>query len=302
MAQRFDLRPLAAAALANTFLGATIVATRSVAVSADPLVLAFLRYAIGALTLLPLLLFVPRTRVHRGDLLPVLGLGIALFGVFPYTYATALHYAPASRGALVFATAPLLTLVIAALLRVEAFTRLKLAGALLALAGVLLTFGRRALAEEGGTLWTGELFMLVTVLIGASYNVLSRRYLLKYSARLLVVYFMGAGALFLAPFAALRIGMTGLPDLTLAGWGAVLFTGTCGGSLGYFLFIWALEKATPTRVAVFVALNPITATALAAWLLKEQLTVWFLLGLGCVVAGILLANHARPSASSPPRT
>ncbi len=74
--------------------------------------------------------------------------------------------------------------------------------------------------------------------------------------------------------------------------GAVGFTGIFGGSLGYFLFVWALEKGTPARVAVFVPLNPITAAALGAWLLNERLTVWFMLGLGCVVVGILLSNHA----------
>lgn len=301
MARSLDPRPVTAATLSNVLLGATIVATRFVAVEMDPLVLAFFRFGIAALSLLPLLWLLPSWRLERRDVLPVLALGVFQFGVFPFTYTTSLQHAPATRAALVFATVPLLTLTIAALVRVERFTRRKLAGALLALAGVVLSMGHRAIFESGGASWTGEFFMLLTVLIGASYNVLSRRFLLKYSARLLVGYFIGAGTLVLAPLAAFRLAESGLPPLTGAGWSAVAFSGLFGGSLAYFLFVWALEKATPARVAVFVALNPITATILGAWLLEEVLTVWFLLGLACVVGGILLANlpqRARPGATA----
>lgn len=291
MAHQPDFRPIAAATLSNAFLGATIVATRYVAVGADPLLLAFLRNAIAALTLLPLLSLVPVWRLEKGDRLPVIALGVAQFGVFPFTYTTALHYTPAARAALVFAMVPLLTLALSVLLRVEAFTRFKLGGALLALAGVALTLGHTAFFSEGGiSSWTGEFFMLITVSIGACYNVLSRRYLLKYSARLLIVYFMASGALFLAPLAGLRGLAIGFPVFSLLEWGAVVFSGIFGGSLGYFLYVWALEKGTPARVAVFVPFNPITAAALAAWLLDEQLTLWFMLGLCCVVVGIVLSN------------
>ena len=101
---------------------------------------------------------------------------------------------------------------------------------------------------------------------------------------------MGAGVLFLAPFALLRIGAAGLPAFSLWEWTLVAFIGTFGGSIGYYLFVWALEKGTPARVAVFVPLNPITATVLGATVLDEPLSASFLVGLVCVVLGILLAD------------
>lgn len=286
------LWPGLASALANIFLGMTVVATRYIVVDTDPLTLAFLRNLIALLTLLPLLLITPRIRIDRADMLPIAILGAALFGIFPFTFTTALHFTLASRGALVFALVPILTLALAALRGVEPFTPLKLLGALLALSGVLVTVGQRALFPEDaeGSL-LGELFMLITVLVGASYNVFSRPYLMRYPARLLIVYFMAAGVIFLAPFAAVNMAMAGLPTFNALGWLLVLFIGTFGGSIGYFLFLWALQKGTPARAAAFVALNPVTATVLAAGLLHENLSLWFLVGLGCVVIGILLANQ-----------
>lgn len=287
-------RPALASALANVFLGMTVVATRYLVKEADPLTLAFLRNLIATLTLLPLLAATRKRRVARRDVLPIAALGAAQFGVFPFTFATALHFTLASRGALVFALVPILTLLIAVMVKAEAFTRFKLAGAMMALTGVLLSVGRRALMPAGGAgSLVGELFMFVTVLIGAGYNSFSRNYLRKYSARLLTIYFMAAGTLFLAPFATVRMLAGGLPLYGPWEWLLLVFTGTFGGSIGYFLFIWSLEKGTPARAAVLVPLNPVTATILSATLLNEALSGWFLAGLACVVAGILLANSGR---------
>jgi drug/metabolite transporter (DMT)-like permease len=50
------LRPALAAAFASVFFGASVTATRFVVAELDPLTLAFLRYLIGALCLLPFIL------------------------------------------------------------------------------------------------------------------------------------------------------------------------------------------------------------------------------------------------------
>lgn len=293
MASGTQYRPAAASALANIFFGMTVVATRYLVAGTDPLTLAFLRNLIAAVTLLPLLAGVGNLRLKRRDILPVAALGAAQFGVFPLTFTTSLELTFASRGALVFALVPIFTLVFASLLRFERFTRLKFIGALLALSGVLLAIGQQAVHPGATGSLRGEFYMLVTVLIGASYNTLSRPYLSRYPARLLTVYFMAAGVLLLAPFALTNIATAGLPAYTPWEWALVVFTGTFGGSIGYFIYIWALEKGTPARVAMLVPLNPVTATVLGSALLRESLSTLFLLGLGCVVSGILLAN-ARP--------
>ena len=99
-----------------------------------------------------------------------------------------------------------------------------------------------------------------------------------------------AGAVFLIPFAAWEGAFAGIPELSAARWWAVALLGVFAGSLGYFLWIWALQCSTPTRSAVFIVLNPMTATLLGAVLLAETISPAFLLGLAGVVAGILVAN------------
>lgn len=76
---------------------------------------------------------------------------------------------------------------------------------------------------------------------------------------------------------------------------AVVFIGTSSG-IGYYLWLWALTHATPTRVTAFLALSPITAAGLGSLLLTEPISAMVVLGLGCVVLGLWLAHgHAAGS-------
>ena len=70
----------------------------------------------------------------------------------------------------------------------------------------------------------------------------------------------------------------------------ILFLGIFGGALGYFLWTFALSRLTPTQVAVYINVNPMVATILAAALLSEKLTGIFGAGFVAVVVGVLLVN------------
>jgi drug/metabolite transporter (DMT)-like permease len=103
---------------------------------------------------------------------------------------------------------------------------------------------------------------------------------------------MFASVLFLAGLAAWEGFFDAVPRFTPGGWLAVLFIGASSG-LGYYLWLWALRHTTATEVTVYLALGPVTATALGALLLAEPVSLLFLIGLGCVALGVWLA-HRRP--------
>ena len=105
---------------------------------------------------------------------------------------------------------------------------------------------------------------------------------------------MMAGALFLG-VVALASNRVAAPALSFAGWLAVLFLGTFGAAIGFSLWIWALKYSTPTRTAVFLALNPVAATLLGALVLGEHPPTAFYIAFVLVVLGIVFVN-ARPDA------
>jgi drug/metabolite transporter (DMT)-like permease len=84
-----------------------------------------------------------------------------------------------------------------------------------------------------------------------------------------------------------------VPHFTTGGWLAVVFIGLSSG-VGYCLWLWALNHATPTQVTVFLALSPVTAAVLGAGLLAEPLSRTSALGVACVAFGLWLAHRRRP--------
>lgn len=297
----FEAAPMVAAAASAVFTGMGVVAIRFVVTEWEPATLAFYRFAIAAVTILPCLLFSRRARLERRDVVPVCLLGAAFFGLFPWIFGAGMVHIPASRGAVVFGVIPLAAMVVAAVLRLEALTGLKTLGAALAFGGVALALGdRAALGADADDAWVGEMLAGTATLLLAINFVLFAPWLRKYPALTVAAWSMLAGAVFLIPFAAWEGGFAAVPDLSPARWWAVAFLGVFSGSLGYFLWIWALQRSTPTRSAVFVVLNPITATFLGALLLSEAITTAFLLGLAGVVTGILVANWQPGGSTKPP--
>jgi len=295
-----------AASLARICFGASVVATRFVVVQTDPASLAFLRYLIASCCLLPVLLRPSRAThvpVASGDLLGIAALGALFFGLFPWTFSAALVDLPSTRVALILATMPLVTLAVSRLRGIERITWPVLTGQCLALAGIALALDQSArLTDPSAHVWRGVALTLATVLCGAIYNVFSRPYLKRYAPRQVTAWSMLAGTAVLAPLAASHGLFTTFPSFTPGGWLALAFLGTFGGAIGFSLWIWALERSTPSRVAVFIALNPVTATFLGSLLLHEPISARFLAGLACVLGGILLANWQRQRSIQPAQT
>jgi drug/metabolite transporter (DMT)-like permease len=291
------LRPLAAAALTGIQVGASIVATRFVIAQIGPASLALLRYAIGFLCLLPIVLRAGRwPRFAPRDVPVVALLGIAQFGVLILLLNYALRFVPSARAALIFATVPLLTMLVAAALGTDRLTPAKVTGVLLTVAGVGCALGERAL-ERGDSrqAWFGEGAVFLSALVGAVCSVLYRPYLERYRALPVSALAMLASVLFLAVPAAGEGFFVGPPRLTAAGWLAVLLIGIGSGG-GYFLWLWALDHASPTEVTVFLALSPITATLLGGAALDEAVSTLVWLGVALVTGGLWLATRGAPSA------
>ena len=171
MTEAHERRAILAAAVAGVLVGSGIVATRFVIAQTDPITLAFLRYMIGVLCLLPPLLLTLRVRIAREDLIPIAILGIAQFGILVGLLNYALLYITAALGALIFATVPLLTLVMAALLRVEPLTGIKALGVVFAVLGVAVALADRVeVATAPAPLPLGVLAAFGAALTGALCN------------------------------------------------------------------------------------------------------------------------------------
>jgi drug/metabolite transporter (DMT)-like permease len=281
-----------AAAITGIQVGAAIVATRYVAADISPAALAFLRYAIGVACLIPAVAMARRIRFARADIAPIAALGIGQFGILIALLNYGLQTVPAAQGALIFATFPLLTLVVAALLGHERVTTRKISGILATLLGVFLALSDKILNGASVHGWSelgGELAILASAATGAVCSVLYRPYLARYPTLPVSAFAMAAAAAALLVPAALGDLFVAPAQLSPHAWAAIVFIGLSSGG-GYVLWLWALKNIAATRVTVFLALSPITAAALGVVFLGEAVTAGMVAGVVCVVVGLWAAN------------
>jgi drug/metabolite transporter (DMT)-like permease len=287
-------------AIASSALGGTAAAvTRYLVGSADPLTLSILRWGIGFLCVLPVALLLRARWPSRADWPAVALLGLCFYGLFFIFYNLAVSYTTAARASLALSTLPLQTMIVGALLGIERLSWRKAIGVLIAVVGVCAALAAGlAKAPEGA--WRGELIMTGAVLCMSFYNVFSRPFIQRSSALGFLAVGMGSGAVALVIVGLLTGRFATLASFNQAQWLAGLYLGVAGGALAFILWVLALQRASPTRVANTMTVNPVAAALLAPQLVGEPLTLDLFLGLIAVFAGIWIAT--TEGAKAAPRT
>jgi drug/metabolite transporter (DMT)-like permease len=280
------------AAIVSSALGGTAAAlTRYTIHASDPVTLAAFRFGIGFVPILAIAL-VMHVRWPKGrDWIAVAALGALFFSLFFVIYNVAMSYTSAARGSLALSTLPLTTMLVAALLGREALSWRKTLGVLIAVGGVALALWT-GLGEAPPQAWRGDLVMAAATLCMALYNVWSRPLMLRSSMLGFLATGMGAGALLSTLLAWQGGGFQGAAaNFGAAQWWAIACLGIFGGAAAFYLWVFALERTTPTRVANTMTVNPIAASSLAALLLGEPLGVHLLVGIAAVGLGIWIASR-----------
>ena len=257
------------AAVLSTALGGTaIVATRFLAGAADPITIGVLRFGGGAVLLLPFALIQREQWPRARDWPAATGLGLLFFALFPVLFNAALIDTTAARGALALSTTPLITMLVAALLRIEPLTARKGLGLGLALGGVVTALAGSLPVSPPGA-WRGDALMLAGAACMALYTVWSRPLIRRSGPIAFAVTGMVIGAACLGAISWATGGIAAVAAFGGLQWSAALYLAVvCGAGL-YYLWSFALGTVSPTLVALTVTVNPITAALFGALLLGE---------------------------------
>ncbi|MEJ8850539.1 DMT family transporter [Variovorax rhizosphaerae] len=133
----------------------------------------------------------------------------------------------------------------------------------------------------------------------ALYNVSARPLIARSGPVAFSSFAMAVGALCLALISASRGGFASVAQFGSVQWAAIVYLGIFGGAIGFFLWAYALERTTPTRVAVSVTVNPVTAALFGAFLLGEPIGWNHIAGLLAVLLGIWVATTGGRTALTP---
>jgi len=264
--------------------GSTFLAIRIGNEAVPPVWAATIRLTLAA-PLLAGLVLATRQRFPRGAALR----GALLFGVFNFGVNLSLLYwgervVPSGIAAVLYATVPLSTALIAAAMGVERLVARKLAAAVVAIVGV-------------GIIFAGELKLdvpvegLVAVFLAATAASLSSVFLKRApqpSAIATNAVGAAAGAIVCAAV-SLVIGEDHTPPSSFAAWWPILYL-TLAGSLGaYVLYTWLVQHWPVTNANMIGVVVPVIAVILGAVAKQEQRASESYAGAAVVLVAVLIA-------------
>jgi drug/metabolite transporter (DMT)-like permease len=278
-----------AAVMSSGLGGTSIGATRYLVNAIDPLAIGSFRFGIGFALLLPVALLQGARWPARRDWAAVAGLGVLYFGLFPLLFNASLISTTAARGALALSTLPLLTMVVGAALGSEALTARKSLGVLIAMLGVAIALLSGLTSAPPGA-WRGDLLMVGAALCMALYSIWSKPFIARSGPIPFTTMAMGVGAACLILISCWHGSFAPVATFGIPQWLAAIYLGAFGSALTFYLWAFALARTTPTRVAISVTVNPVTASLVGAILLHEPLSWNLVGGIVTVFAGIWIAT------------
>lgn len=284
-------------AFAALFWAGNAVVGRAVASEAPPVALAFWRWVVASLIVVP---FAwphlrgdwPELWRRKGIVLLLAFLGIAAFNALLYT---GLHTTTAVNGVLIQSAMPPMVMLCTFLLFRERATWVQIVGLVVALAGVatIVTRGRphEILALD---LVPGDLLIFVAVAGYAVYSAILRLKPQVHPFSLLAATFV-LGSLMLVPvFAWEHLGGNVLRP-TLPTLGAIAYVAVFPSILAYLAFNRGIELMGANRGGQFIHLTP-AFTAVLSWsLLGEGLHLHHAAGVALIGAGVWLSSQ-KPKA------
>ncbi len=274
------------------FWAGNSVLARGVADLIPPVALSFWRWCLALLILLPLTRKQlaqdwPVIVANRGIIFVLGLLGIASFNTLLYTAA---HTTTAINIALTQAVMPAIILLISYLFFRDKVTRLQLTAVMLCVlgAGYIVIQGdlQRLLHMQ---FVSGDLIMLLAVILYAFYSVLLRKRPAIHPLSLLTCTF-AVGTVLLLPLYLWERQDTMPLLLTGPVIASLLYVATCPSILAYLYWNRGVAEIGANRAGLYINLIPLFASLLAVLLLNERFQSFHLIGILFICSGLLLFN------------
>jgi drug/metabolite transporter (DMT)-like permease len=256
--------------------------------SVPPVWAATIRLALAALVLFAIMALTGQRMPRGAELRTALIYGMLVLGVNFALLYWGEQRVPSGITAVIYATLPLSTVVFARALKLEPLNRGKLAGGLVALAGVAAIFS----GELGAQVPLSSLFAILT---GATLASLGNA-VLKRGPRPPAIAANAVGSVVGAVVCGIwstAAGETHAIPHTAGEWIPILYLTLAGSVVAFVLYAWLIEHWSATRASFITVLVPLVALLLGAAVRGERLGPLSAVGGVLVLVGVMLGFRGK---------
>ncbi|MDG6220328.1 MAG: DMT family transporter [Candidatus Thermoplasmatota archaeon] len=260
-----------------------------------PMVMAVLRYGIA---LFPLFFYLSRyTTISKmkdslkNDMHLWVGIGITTVTLPQLLQNYAMLHVSASVTSIIQATSPVFSVAFGIVLLKELAGPKKIAGLAIALAGAIyLSAGGDFSGLDANMFWS--MLILLSALVYASSGVMAKNGLERYGPLEILTYSTLAGTLLSIPFLILpgEAAWFSAPTLSLSPMLTLLYLATLPTCLAMILWFRVLAEMEYSKLALYVYLIPVVATAMSVMFFGDAVTLPMVVGGFVIISGVALAQ------------
>ncbi len=238
----------------------------------------------------------PNEKFTVRDLWTFAYLGFFGVSVNQFCFTLGLRYTNVTHSSIIVGMAPIYTLTLAVLLRLERLTWRKAVGMGIAFTGVATLASATGLSHHSPTLM-GDAITVCGSLGFAMYVVLGKRVASTYNALTMTTWNFIFGSALLLPVAlqqvvAMRFFST-WREVPWQAWACVVFTGLLSSTVAYLLYFWLLRYLEASQLASFSYLLPVSASGLSILILGERGSWMELVGGVLALLGVFWVEAGR---------
>jgi drug/metabolite transporter (DMT)-like permease len=258
------------------------------------LVLPGLRIAMATLCLVPIYLWDarrgPRQRFVRADAPKLLLVALCGITFNQFFFIAGLSRTSVGHMAVFISISPVLVLVLAAMTGQERITIPKVAGMVVAMAGVLALETSRG--DAGVATPIGDFYAFLGTLAFSIYTVAGKDLASRYGSIPMNMLAYTVGTVTLLPLTWRERSSFEWTRVSATAWLSLLYMVIFSSVIAYLIYYHALAHIPASRVAAFTYAEPVLAAALGYMLLAEPVTWALAAGGMLVLGGVWIAERA----------
>lgn len=271
--------------------GGNFVVVKAAIAIVPPIGYALIRFTLACVSLFLVLRWREGSvGLPRRDIIPVAVLGFLGFGLYQMLWPVGLGLIPAGDAAILGATTPVLTALIAVPAGSDVLTRSKGMGALVAFLGVGLVVAAGTQVSLGSSL-LGDGLIFGAATCWALYAAFGAPMLRRHSPLRMTAWAMTFGTLSLVP-----AGLWQLRDVDPSAFGigvmlAILYSAFLSAGVANVVVLRAVKLLGPTRITAYQFFIPAVAVFFAFVFLSEPVRPAQIAGGVVILAGVILARR-----------
>jgi drug/metabolite transporter (DMT)-like permease len=259
----------------------------------DPITLVCLRLQLAAFIMLAIY-FSRRERqpLKLRDVWPFLYLGFFGVVVNQGLFTVGLNYTTSDHSAVLIAIGPIIILLLARALKLEALTVAKVVGMGISFVGVYLLETEQG-SPAHSPLLMGDIITFGGVIGFSIYAVLGKRVAGQYDSIAMNTFNCVAAALLLLPLTIRQVVHLDWHSVGLGGWLGMIYMAVGSSVAAYTIFYWVLRYMTASRVGAVSYFQPVIVILLSMAFLSERPSRMLLEGTALVLLGVFLAERGK---------